>query len=89
MLRPDLTATGPDSQIFSHGPLIQYDEALAELVKVEVNYAYPEYSSKALLEMGNALVQKGNMEAAQSQFREVVEKYPESEAAKVAKTQIK
>ncbi|MFP6903773.1 MAG: tetratricopeptide repeat protein [Verrucomicrobiota bacterium] len=69
--------------------LKQYDEALAELVKVEVNYAYPEYSSKALLEMGNALVQKGNMEAAQSQFREVVEKYPESEAAKVAKTQIK
>jgi TolA-binding protein len=69
--------------------LEQYDEAIKAFVDVEVNYAYPHYSSKALLEMGVCLERKGDNAAALDQYREIVAKYPDTEAASVARQALK
>lgn len=67
----------------------QFDEAIVAFMGVEVNFAYPEYASKALLEMGVALERKGDPEAALERYREIVQKYPETEAADVARQALK
>jgi len=63
----------------------EYDRALQELVRVQANYSFKDWSAKALLEMGRVLETKGDKPAAIAQFKEVIQKYPGHEAAVVAK----
>ena len=41
-----------------HNARGSYDDAIKAFVKVEVNYAYPKWSARALLELGKALEAK-------------------------------
>jgi TolA-binding protein len=66
----------------------KYDEALAELVRVETTYRIPEWSSKALLEMGRVLDAKGDAAKAEAQYKEVMRLYPKEEAAKAARERL-
>lgn len=67
----------------------QWDEAIREFIKVEVNYAFPGWSSKALVEIGLALERKGAKAEALERYKEVINKYPETDAATVARERIK
>jgi len=67
----------------------KYAEAIQALIKVSVSYGYPEWTSRALVECGQALEQMGEMDRAREQYKEIVEKYPESDAATVAKKRLK
>lgn len=53
----------------------QYDEAARELLKVDILYAYPEWSAAALFEAGRCLEQLGKSVEARRQFQTVVEKH--------------
>ena len=68
-----------------HFALREYDEAIKAMVKVEINYNYPEWTAKAILEMGQALDQKGERKRANEQFRKVVEQFPGTSESVVAK----
>ena len=65
-----------------------YDAAIKAFVKVEVNYAYPKWASRALLEMGKALEAKGEPQKAKANYEQIVKKYPETTAASAAKSLI-
>lgn len=67
----------------------QYDEAVKALIKVEVLYSYPKWSAKALLETARALERPGKIEKARAQYEELIRKYPESDAAVVARKRLK
>jgi len=62
-----------------------YDDAIKAFVKVEVNYAYPKWAARALLEMGKALEAKGEPEKAKASYEQIVQKYPSTTAATAAK----
>ncbi|MHC4943131.1 MAG: tetratricopeptide repeat protein [Planctomycetota bacterium] len=66
----------------------QYDEAVKALIKVEIMYAYPSWSAKALLEVGRALELPGNTQEAMARYRELIDKYPDSQAAAVARKKL-
>ncbi len=59
-------------------------EALSEFLKVDILYGYPEWSSAALYEAGRCFELLSNPSKAGEQFRQVVEKYGDSEWAKLA-----
>ena len=71
-----------------HFALKAYDEAIKAFVKVEVNYAYPKWSSRALLDMGKALEATDRPEKAKANYEQIVQKYPDTTAASAAKTLI-
>jgi TolA-binding protein len=62
-----------------------FDRAIGEFVKVELHYGFPQWSSKSLLEIGNAFTAKGDKASASERFEEVIKRYPGSDAATVAK----
>lgn len=68
--------------------LKKYDEAIQELVRVDVNYRNKDWSPKAALEIGRVLEAKGDVKAAMDSFREVLKRYPDDEVAVVAKSRI-
>ena len=61
------------------------DKAIKALMKVEVLYDWPEWSSKALLEAGRALEQLNKRKEARERYEELIKKYPASDAATVAR----
>jgi TolA-binding protein len=65
--------------------LREYDEAVKAFVKVEVNYNYPLWTARALLEMGQVLTEQGKKDLAVEQFKKVISQYPGSESAVMAK----
>jgi TolA-binding protein len=66
----------------------KYDQAVQELVRVQVNYPQKDWQAKAALEIGRALEAKGDADAAMQQFREVIAKYPNDNVAVVAKKRL-
>jgi TolA-binding protein len=68
-----------------HFALGRYDRAVEELIQVEANYAYPEWSARALLEIGRALQAQDRPGPAAARYREVVERYAKTEAAAAAR----
>ncbi len=65
--------------------LQQYEEAVAEFVNVEINYAkYPSWQAKAVLEMARVLIAQDNKEKAAERLKDVIRRYPKEKAATVA-----
>jgi TolA-binding protein len=62
----------------------QYDEAVRELLKVDILYGYPEWSAAALFEAGRCFEELAKPAEARSQFEQVKQKYPETQWAKLA-----
>ncbi|OPZ71563.1 MAG: hypothetical protein BWY82_01675 [Verrucomicrobia bacterium ADurb.Bin474] len=65
------------------------DQAVRELVLVDVNYAFPVWSSRALLEIGRVLDQQGRVREAGDRYREVIMKFPGTDEAVFADELIK
>jgi TolA-binding protein len=65
-----------------------YDKAIIEFAKVEL-YAFPNWQSKAVYEMAQALLRKENRAGARKQFERLIQSYPETPAATAAKAQLK
>lgn len=67
----------------------QYDEAARELLKVDILYAYPEWSAAAIYEAGRCLMQLNKNAEAQAQFKQVMERFKDTQWAKLAADQVK
>jgi TolA-binding protein len=63
----------------------RFDDALKELLKVEILYPIPEWQSLALLEVGKCHDRKGERDAARKAYEDVVTKYGQQPAAAEAK----
>jgi len=62
------------------------DEAIVELIRVETKYSFPEWSASALLELGRIREAQKKQEEAIKRYTEVIERFPKSAAATVAKS---
>jgi TolA-binding protein len=67
----------------------KHQEAAAELLKVDILYAYPEWSAAALYEAGRCLEALGKPDQAAEQFRAVQDKFPKSKWAEMAAAKAK
>ncbi len=64
------------------------DEALKSFFKVAYGYSYPRWQAEAAFEAGRCFETLGKKEQALKQYREVLEKYPESDKVPAAKQRI-
>jgi len=62
----------------------QYESAARELLKVDILYAYPEWTAAALYEAGRCLAMVNKSAEAKDQFRRVVEQHGETRWAELA-----
>jgi TolA-binding protein len=62
----------------------QYDDAVRELLKVDILYSYSEWSAAALYEAGRCFEELSKPQEAQTQFEQVRQKYPDTSWAKLA-----
>ncbi|MCH7961760.1 MAG: tetratricopeptide repeat protein, partial [Planctomycetes bacterium] len=62
----------------------RYDEAATALLRVDILYAYPEWSAAALYEAGRCFEAMGRMGEARNQFQQVMERFEDSEWAHLA-----
>lgn len=66
----------------------EHASAAAELMKVDILYAYPEWSAAALYEAGRCFEKMAQEGAARDRYREVVERFSGSEWARLAGEQL-
>ena len=66
----------------------KYDQAIGEYVDVAI-YPFKEWQAKALYELAVVLERKGEPIKARDQFIQLISLYPDTQAAKVAKRQLK
>lgn len=65
--------------------LQQYDKAIVEFASVDANArGYPEWQSKAVLELGRVLLTQGKKNDASDRMKEVMQRFPKTKAAGVA-----
>lgn len=62
----------------------QYEEAVRELLKVDILYDYPEWSAAALYEAGRCFAKLAKSAEAREQFKSVVEKYGDTQWSRLA-----
>ncbi len=62
----------------------QYHRAARELLKVEIVYAYPQWSARALYEAARAFEQVGETDQARRQYEQCVKKYKDQPVAELA-----
>ena len=67
----------------------KFDDAIAEFAQVEALFAFPEWQSKAVYELAQALDRKGDKVKAREQYQRLVQKYPGTGAATAAKAKLK
>lgn len=65
------------------------NEAVKELVRVESKYSFPEWSAKAILELGRVREAQDMEEEAMARYKEVITRFPKTAAATVAKNLLK
>ena len=65
-----------------------FDKSIAEYVKVETFFAFPQWQSKAIYEMAIALDRKGDKAKAQEHFKRLIKKFPDTPAATDAKAKL-
>jgi TolA-binding protein len=68
--------------------LKKHDEAVRELLKVDILYAYPEWSAAALYEAGRCLIELKKPEEARRQFTAVTERFKDTQWAGLASRQL-
>ena len=68
--------------------LERFDAAVRELVKVDILYAYPEWSAAALYEAGRCYQQTGNPVDARTQYEQVRRDYADSSWAELAEQRL-
>jgi len=66
----------------------KYEAAVRELLKVDILYAYPEWSAAALYEAGRCFAELGDQPEARKQFTAVTEKFQDTKWAQLAGKQI-
>lgn len=66
----------------------RFEEAVRELLKVDILYAYPEWSAAALYEAGRCFERIGKTAEAQSQFQQIGQKYAQTQWAELAAKQL-
>lgn len=66
----------------------KYEDAIRELLKVDILFAYPQWSAAALFEAGRCFEKLGRSVEARNQFRQVDQKYPDTEWATMARQQL-
>ena len=66
----------------------KHDEAARELLKVDILYAYPEWSAAALYEAGRCFEALGQTVEARQQFTAVVERFEKSRWARLAQERL-
>lgn len=62
----------------------RHEQAVVELLKTDMLFAYPEWSAAALYEAGRCLTELGRHDDAAKQFDELTRRFPESEWARLA-----
>jgi TolA-binding protein len=67
----------------------KHERAARELIAVDAVYAYPEWSSRALLEAGRAFGVAKKNDMAKKQYELCIKKYPKSKSAEVAAAKLK
>ena len=72
-----------------HYALGKYDLAVKELMKVDIVYAYPQWSAVALYDAGRAFEQLKQVDNARKQYALCVKKYKGSPAAALAAKKLK
>lgn len=66
----------------------RYDEAVRELLRVDILYDYPQWSAAALYEAGRAFEQLRKLGEARRQYRETLERFADSEWAALAQERL-
>jgi TolA-binding protein len=66
----------------------QYEAAAKELLKVDIQYAAPEWAARALYEAGRAFEQLKEPGRAKEEYRACVKKYKKSDVAPLAQKQL-
>ncbi|MCE5276955.1 MAG: tetratricopeptide repeat protein [Planctomycetaceae bacterium] len=66
----------------------KYNEAARELLKVDIVYAYPQWSGKALYETGRAFEYLKQYDDARAQYTMCIEKYKDQDVAALAKKRL-
>jgi len=67
----------------------KFREAVRELLKVDIVYAYPQWSSKALYEAGRAFERLGQTDEARTQYKLCVKKHKKTSSAALAQKRLK
>ena len=71
--------------LFAQG---RFDEAVRELVKVDILYAYPQWSAAALYEAGRCFQETGNPVDARKQYEQVRRDYGDTKWAAMARQRL-
>ena len=71
--------------LFARG---RFEEAVRELLKVDILYAYPEWSAAALYEAGQCFEHLGKAVEARAQFQAVVDKHQDTRWAQLAASRL-
>ena len=66
----------------------RYDEALQELVRVDVNYRFPDWSGKALYEVARVLEAKGDRAGAMEKYRAIMDRFAKDELGAAARKRL-
>lgn len=69
--------------------LKRFEEAATELLKVDIHYAYPNWSAASLYETGRCFQEMANPVEARRQFENVVKNHAESDWAQLAAQRLK
>ncbi len=67
----------------------EFDAAIKEFIRVDTGYPFAAWRARAILEIGRALERKGALEDSAARYREVIERFPDSDAAPAAKDLLK
>ena len=67
----------------------KFKEAARELLKVDIVYAYAQWSAKALYEAGRSFEKLGQAHDARAQYKLCVKKYEKSSSAAPARKRLK
>ena len=67
----------------------KHAEAIKSYYKVIYGYGYPKWQAEAAYEAGRCFEVSGKKPQAVKQYQELVEKYPESDKAPLAKERLK
>lgn len=66
--------------------LQKYERAVAEFVNIDITYKqYPSWQAKSVLEVGRVLLAEGKRDQATESFKDVIKRYPNQNAALVAR----